>query len=1011
MDSGASHGGAVFFFLEAVGMPSDVTRGAAVGVLVGCTAVCLSAPTGQIANPGGKHVSTKVKWQAKWIWDDGEASPRNLYLLAVKDVDVSDVTGRWRAHVSGDSRYRFYVNGEWMGDGPARCFAFNQQFDTYDLTGLLAPGKNRLAILVSHYGEGTFQYNPTGRAGALAQLERQEGDAWKVVAATDKTWRVRRHSGFVRPTIRISCQMPFEEIFDARELDGSQLKPGADGGFLPAKVVASIGEGPWKRLVPRSVPMLTRELAPPVRVSREQVVRTPNFFMGLTLRPYLLPGYFMQNHKELHGFAATILVSPIDQEVRLFTPMGRYEHPLINGKAAVDGKPVKLKKGDNLCMIVPRAGTHHEFDRCYVGYVRQPVTMKGIFNDDSAWTVFGPIEDYKAQHNKITRIQSADALAAYKSLAKKVKPEHIAAAGSPWCQTTFSEAVEGDLRTENLDAICCASPETAVVYPPAEGDAEIMLDFGKEVVGQLTFDLVAPAGVVMDFNCFEEIEDGERIHYSFGNLSALRYITREGRQRYTSFLRRGYRYCKLTLQHMTGPVRIRTLQTVFSTIPPVRRGSFACSDPLLTRIWEVGRHTLRCCSEDTFTDCPTYEQTYWVGDGRNEAMINYAAFGDVALTRRCAELPAQSLFRQQLPESQVPSAWDNILTAWSLLWVQMVEEHYRFSGDLDYLKEIFPAVRTTLRNCKISLSDDRGLLSISAWNMFDWAGQDSGHDVVTHNQMFLVEALRRAVIMAREVGAGDDAEYFERYRSDLIAAINEHLWDDKRGAYIDSIHDDGKPSTTISQQTNSLAIAYDVADGERLERIKNVPVKPPPGMVKVGSPFAMFYIFEALAKSGRYADILAIIRDRWGQMIDKGATTFWETFPGYNKEWWTRSYCHAWSAAPTYFLTRYALGVWGDAPGCTTVRIAPEPVDLTWARGTLPTPHGVVQVAWEKKDDKFSLSAKLPPGVQGVVELPGKVGDYISVKVDRGRPERHDDHWRMKIPAGTGLEIVAEMAR
>lgn len=35
-------------------------------------------------------------------------------------------------------------------------------------------------------------------------------------------------------------------------------------------------------------------------------------------------------------------------------------------------------------------------------------------------------------------------------------------------------------------------------------------------------------------------------------------------------------------------------------------------------IYEMSLYTTRLCMEDTYVDCPTYEQTYWVGDARNE---------------------------------------------------------------------------------------------------------------------------------------------------------------------------------------------------------------------------------------------------------------------------------------------------------------------------------------------------------------------------------------------------------
>lgn len=38
--------------------------------------------------------------------------------------------------------------------------------------------------------------------------------------------------------------------------------------------------------------------------------------------------------------------------------------------------------------------------------------------------------------------------------------------------------------------------------------------------------------------------------------------------------------------------------------------------------------------QDTFTDCPLYEQTHWAGDARNEALIAFGVFGAHDLARR-----------------------------------------------------------------------------------------------------------------------------------------------------------------------------------------------------------------------------------------------------------------------------------------------------------------------------------------------------------------------------------------
>jgi len=966
-------------------------------------------------NFGGRP--NDVEWKAQWIWTDGPASPRNFYLCARKDFELPDTTGELRLHIAADSRYRLYVNGEWVGDGPARSFYWAQQYDTYNTAGLLNKGRNTIAVLVSHYGEGTFQYNPSGQAGLLVQLERRSGDAWQPVLVTDETWQVRPHEGYLRPTMRISCQMPFEEIVDARRLPIDWMSPqGQLPDARPAKVIGPVGSGPWKTLVGRSVPFLTREPVLPVRVWKTGLVRLPDLHTGFTTRPYLLAGYFMQSHQELKGFAATIIDSPVEQTITFPQTAGHAERPVVNGVVAENNKPVPLHKGQNLVIIPIRPGGHHEYDRSYCAFFdRDPaVTLKGPFNGETAWTIFGPFDNYGEIHKKIAGAKSFADLEPYKAKAQPVRLEDILTNGSGWDESTAARSVAGEPRIDNLDGLFSSESAVTTIHPVAQtadrGSSpapEIWLDFGREVVGQIELDVDAPAGAVLTFNFVEEIEDGKRIHYTSGNYGGFRYITAEGRQRFTSFLRRGYRYMKLIVTDATSPVHVRSLRTIFATHPAAETGAFACSDPLLTRIWHVGRHTLRCCSEDTYTDCPAYEQTYWVGDGRNEAMVDYAAYGNAALARRCAELPAVSLQRQLLTESQVPSAWDNLLTAWSLLWVQMTEEYYWYSGDRAYLAGIYPPVARMLRNIREHYTDERGLLSIAAWNLFDWAGQDIGHKLVTHNQMFLVEAIRRAEFMAKELGKADEAKYWADYRNELVAAINKHLWNEERGAYVDAIHGDGKLSTVVSQQTNSLALLYDVAPPERAARIKDAPNNPPEGMVRVGSPFALFYMLDALVQDGRHDEAMKIIRARWGEMVKHGATTFWETFPGFDPHWWTRSYCHAWSAAPTYFLSRYQLGAWWEQPGYKVARIAPVPLDLTWARGAVPTPHGPIQTAWEKSADKFTLEVELPQPTSAIVVLPVSADEFPKLTPANLQAKKVDGKWQIDLPAGANATIEA----
>ena len=98
-------------------------------------------------------------------------------------------------------------------------------------------------------------------------------------------------------------------------------------------------------------------------------------------------------------------------------------------------------------------------------------------------------------------------------------------------------------------------------------------------------------------------------------------------------------------------------------------------------------------------------------------------------------------------------------------------------------------------------------------------------------------------------------------------------------------------------------------------------------------------------RPGLRSEVIEVIRDKWGQgMIERGgATTFWELWDVTDPQAGSPSRCHAWSASPLYHLSEQVLGVQQIDPGWRRAKIAPVCGDLDYARGTVPTPHGLIQ--------------------------------------------------------------------
>lgn len=145
-----------------------------------------------------------MEWKAKWIWDDSGLHPRNYWVCFRRcfeaPVDIDDAI----LHITADSRYAVYVNSQRLGFGPVRSWPFEQSFDSYSVKDYLKPGVNVIAVLVTHYGVGTFQYIE-GRGGLLAQLDFYRNEQLSGSLCTDDEWRTAPHVGYKKESVRISC--------------------------------------------------------------------------------------------------------------------------------------------------------------------------------------------------------------------------------------------------------------------------------------------------------------------------------------------------------------------------------------------------------------------------------------------------------------------------------------------------------------------------------------------------------------------------------------------------------------------------------------------------------------------------------------------------------------------------------------------------------------------------------------------------------------------------------------
>jgi len=931
-------------------------------------------------------------WTASWIWlpQDG-GRPYHQTIIARKvfslTAEACDAIASADLRITADSAYRLFVNGAWVNDGPCRSWPEHTQYDVIDVAGYLKPGDNEIRVIARFWSTGTF-HQISQQPGLLAQLDLVDESGGVRTIVTDASWQVAESRAWAADTPKVSIQMEPQEIYDARL---------EDPRFVPATVLAEADAGPWQDLNPRDVPLLTKEPFHVRAFVEANLVRRPQ---GLTLclpAAYLTqPDLTEANHSFLQAGGIATRLELATEQTLILVPEGL---TLFIDGDAVEGERIALSPGAHLLLaFVTEATGHRKEKTLHVAssgpHDGEPARLQLInplrpdHDNPWAWIAF-PEADYAGddirwfEHGfpEALDAQVEAYLAEVARLGSELRrPEDIAALGPRVrCRPAHEMFVRdthpaflhrepvGDaaLHVHLPAGLIYDNAEMTVVHPSPDGDVELVYDLGEQAIGYYDFDLIAEAGVEIDIYGVEYISPAGTIQHTYGNRNGMRYITRVGRNRFTSLKRRSGRYLFITLRNQHAPVRIRNLHLIVSTYPVNAVGAFRCSDERLTRIWEISARTLKLCMEDTFTDCPLYEQTLWVGDARNEAVFAYPVFGAVDIGQRCARLAAQSLERYPIVGSQVPTTWDVLLPAWSFLWGISIWDAYAFTGDRAFIEEMWPAVVTNLEGAEGLLDPTTGLFRGAFWNMFDWSGIDDRHEIVLHNSMLLVGAIDAAQRCADVLRDGPRRAWLDELRKRLTESLNR-LWDPERRAYPDSIHEDGSPSRSTSQHTSFLALLYDIIPPEHAQDALANMLTPPDEMVRVGSPFAMMTYYEALERAGHEDAVIASIYDAYLPMLEAGATTVWEVFPSSDdrpSEFPTRSHCHAWSSAPAYFLNRILLGIRPTAPGGAEVEVSPRLSGLSWAEGTVATIRGPLHVTWHADEEVLRLTVDAPATV------------------------------------------------
>lgn len=533
-----------------------------------------------------------------------------------------------------------------------------------------------------------------------------------------------------------------------------------------------------------------------------------------------------------------------------------------------------------------------------------------------------------------------------------------------------------------------SNPDPKYVTPKLirEDENGLLYDFGHLVVGYTTLEYEAPEGVEINlyYDYTESVKDFEESEKQPGSikLMAFKFATQTGNNKKLFVKRRACRY--LYIKTDFSQVKIKDLKVLVSMTPAAKKGWFRCEEELLNNIWEVGKYTLWVNKHQEYESCPRVEMKFFSGDGIISALIDYYAFGyeglvDASLS--CTER-SECLGTRHDAHSRNDELWD-----YPALRILMAYNHYIYTGDKEFLSHYYPELKQTLMWLVNKMGSDNLIYQYPVWYdgffrasgsveytcSYDRIGQKTYLNALLYKSLVCMSEL--ASVQKDFENASDWSELAEKTKE----AINSVLWNEEKGAYLDLQYPDSCP-----QDGNALAVLFGIADERKTKLALDSLVKQnwsPYGSTIVSvemehtrkgketiSPLMCGYEAEARFQNGEHERALELIRRCWGTMIKKGAGTFWEFAPNHAEKRWPIP-SHAWSAAPTYLLGAYVLGIRPATPGYEKLLFEPSGA-MDSFEGVVPTKKGYVGVKCRVKGGQRKYTLALPKDMEIDAKLP-----------------------------------------
>ncbi|MFT3887727.1 MAG: family 78 glycoside hydrolase catalytic domain [Arachnia sp.] len=520
-----------------------------------------------------------------------------------------------------------------------------------------------------------------------------------------------------------------------------------------------------------------------------------------------------------------------------------------------------------------------------------------------------------------------------------------------------------------------------------------IVDFGQNIAGRVRLTLSAEAPATVTVRHAEVLQGGELYRRPLrGAHSVDTWIHPGGPACWEPrFTLHGFRYAEV--EGWPGELQLGDITARVYHTDMTRTGFFETSDPLLNRLHENIRWSMRDNFVDIPTDCPQRDERLgWTGDIQVFAPAATFLYDCAGLLRSWL----RDLAVEQWPDGTVPwyvpvipggewwtpikpgAAWGDaaVLIPWTL---------YERFGDAQILADQYDSAKAWVDLMERLAGPSR--LWNTGFQLGDWldptAPPEAPDQAATDRHLvataYFAHSARRLGDTAQVLGRTADAERYARLAGEVTAAF--------RAEYT---RPDGL-MTSDAQTAYALAIEFGLFadDAERDRWGDRLAALVRGSGHRISTGFAGTpVICDALTHTGHLDDAYGLLLERacpsWLYTVLSGGTTIWERWDSLMPDGTVNpgemtSFNHYALGAVADWLHRSVAGIAPLEPGYRAIEFRPRPGGgLTHASASLETPYGTASVAWRLDGSMLVVAGAVPTGSRGVVVLPDGTVQEVS---------------------------------